>query len=318
MKNDTLTSFKRAINNVGFCLKKHSPEILLVCGIVGTVAGTVLACKATLKLNDILEETNDDVKKIKDVEANESIVEYTSDDAKKDLTIVYTKTALKIAKLYSPALIIGGLSMASLVGSHNILSKRNMALAAAYATVDGGFKKYRNRVIEKFGDKVDKELRFGTKSEKIEEKVVDEKGKEKKVKKDVDVIHDITDFSGYSDFAKIFDESSEYWEDDSSFNLTFLKHQESYANDLLKAKGHLFLNEVYDMLGIKRTKAGQVVGWIYDPKNEDHKGDNYVTFGIYNVRSQANRDFINGYEDCVILDFNVDGNIINTFKAGDI
>ena len=114
---------------------------------------------------------------------------------------------------------------------------------------------------------------------------------------------------GYSDYAKFFDEGCREWDKDPEYNLTFLKCQENYANDLLKSKGHLFLNEVYDMLGIPRTKAGQIVGWIYDEENPI--GDNYVDFGIYDVYKEANRNFVNGYERNILLDFNVDGDILS-------
>lgn len=109
-----------------------------------------------------------------------------------------------------------------------------------------------------------------------------------------------------SEYARFFDASCMRWTKDSEFNLTFLKQQEHYANERLRIKGHLFLNEVYDMLDITRTKAGQVVGWIYDEKNPI--GDNRVDFGINDDR---NKDFVNGNENTILLDFNVDGNILD-------
>lgn len=107
-----------------------------------------------------------------------------------------------------------------------------------------------------------------------------------------------------SQYARFFDEGSPAWSKDSEYNLMFLKQQQQYANDLLKKRGHIFLNEIYDMLGIPRTKAGAVVGWVYDENNPI--GDNYVSFGITDER---NANFVNGYEKSVLLDFNVDGNI---------
>ena len=231
--------------------------------------------------------------------------EYTKDDGKKDLAIVYVQTTVKFVKLYAPAVILGSLSIACLLTSHNILRKRNVALAAAYATIDRGFKEYRNRVIERFGEDVDHELKYNVTSKKFEEVVVDEKGKEKKVTKTVN----IADPNLHSDYARFFDEGSAYWEKDAEYNLTFLRAQQQYANDKLRANGHLFLNEVYDMLDIKKTKAGQIVGWIYDDKNPI--GDNYVDFGMYVTDREKTRDFVNGYERVILLDFNVDGDILD-------
>ena len=189
------------------------------------------------------------------------------------------------------------------LASNNILRKRNIALAAAYATVDTSFKEYRNRVIDRFGKELDRELKYNIKSKEIEETVVDDKGKEKTVKKTIEV----ADPNTYSDYARFFDDGCIGWDKDAEYNLMFLKQQQNYANEMLKSKGHLFLNEVYDMLGIPRTKAGQVVGWIYDEKNP--VGDNFVDFGLYDMHREAVRDFVNGYERTILLDFNVDGNI---------
>ena len=108
-----------------------------------------------------------------------------------------------------------------------------------------------------------------------------------------------------SDYARWFDDSCCGWTKDPEYNLTFLKCQERYANDMLRAKGFLFLNEVYDMLGMPKTKAGQVVGWIYNEENPI--GDNRVEFGL---NLERNADFINGLTNMVLLDFNVDGNIL--------
>ena len=301
MKITIKTAAKKAMFNV----KKHSPEILIVAGIAGVVTSAVMACKATTKVNDVLAETKENINKVHDVMADKGISEkeYSKEDSARDLAIIYGKACVKLAKLYGPAVALGGLSLTAIVCSNNILRKRNVALAAAYTAIDTSYKQYRSRVIEKFGENVDREMKYGIKAVQIEEKTVDENGKKKTVKKTVEVVNPYD----YSDYARFFDVGNPNWEKDSEYNLMFLKRQQAYANDKLKANGYLFLNEVYDMLGIPKSKAGQVVGWIYDPENGS--GDNYVDFGIYNVNREAARDFVNGYERTILLDFNVDGNI---------
>ena len=301
MKINVKTAAKKAMFNV----KKHSPEILIVAGIAGVVTSAVMACKATMKVNEVLAETKENINKVHDVMADQGISEkeYSKEDSARDLAIIYGKACVKLAKLYGPAIALGGLSLTAIVCSNNILRKRNVALAAAYTAIDTSYKQYRSRVIEKFGENVDREMKYGIKAVQIEEKTVDENGKKKTVKKTVEVVNPYD----YSDYARFFDVGNPNWEKDSEYNLMFLKRQQAYANDKLKANGYLFLNEVYDMLGIPKSKAGQVVGWIYDPENGT--GDNYVDFGIYNVNREAARDFVNGYERTILLDFNVDGNI---------
>jgi hypothetical protein len=304
MKKDFVTGLNVTFNKIIFGLKKHSPQILIVAGVAGTITGAVMACKATTKISDILDKTKDDVKAIHDCLADESLAEeYTKENANKDLVIVYAQTGVKLAKLYAPAISVGIFSLGCILTSHGILSRRTVALAAAYSTIDRGFKEYRNRVVERFGKEVERELKYNIKAKTFEEPVIDEKGKEKNIKTTVNIAYP----DSRSSYARFFDSTSYYWEKDSSFNLTFLRQQEQYANDRLRATGRLFLNEVYQMLDIPKTKEGQIVGWVYDPDNPI--GDNYVDFGIYDIYSESNRRFVNGYEPVILLDFNVDGNI---------
>lgn len=321
-KTEIMTSVSNTFNKVSFQMKKHSPEILVVAGVIGTVASAVMACKATTRVNSILEKSKENIDAIHDypdrkdvnVETENGIVNaYTEKDMKKDLTYVYAQTGIELAKLYAPSVALGVLSISSILASNNILRKRNVALAAAYATVDKSFKEYRNRVVERFGQEIDRELKYNIKAQKVSETVVDEEtGKEKKVKKEAFVVNP-SDISGYARFFEKYtvDEDGNsvlnpHWESNNEYNLMFIKAQESYANDLLKAKKRLFLNDVYEMLGLSQTKAGQVVGWVYNPEHPN--GDNYVDFGLY-ADNLSYSDYANGFDPAILLDFNVDGNI---------
>ena len=310
MKNTKfMNGVTKTFNMVTFQLKKHSPEILLVGGVIGAVASTVLACRATTKVSGILDKAKGDIDCIHKCMDDESLKEeYTHEDGKKDLTIVYAQTGLELIKLYAPAVALGTLSIASICTSNNILRKRNMALAAAYATVDKSYKEYRDRVIERFGKDMDRELKYNIKAKEIEETVVDEHGNETTIKKTVDTL----DPNDLGDFTFFFDETSREWTKDPEYNLMFLKARQKWATDRLRSRGYLFLNEVLDELDIDKTVAGQSVGWIYDEKNP--VGDNFVDFGIYNIYSARARAFVNGYEPNILLDFNVDGDILHLFR----
>ena len=264
-KAEIVKSMNGFLSKTSFQLKKHSPEILVVAGVIGVVTSAVMACKATTKVGEILDKTKEDVETIHKCEADESVKErYSSEDAQKDLAIVYVQTGMKFAKLYGPSVILGALSITSILASNNILRKRNVALSAAYAAIDKGFKEYRSRVIERFGEEVDRELKYNLKAKKF---------------------------------------LNPHWESNNEYNLMFIKAQERYANDLLKAKKRVFLNEVYEMLGLPRTKAGQIVGWVYNPENS--KGDNYIDFGLYSDNLSYS-DYVNGFDQAILLDFNVD------------
>lgn len=270
--------------------QKHSPVLLLGAGVVGVVGTVVLACRATLKVEEVLTEHQEMAKHIKTFEH----VDYSEDDRVKDQAVLYTKTAMKLTKLYGPAVLIGALSIGCLTGSHVVLSRRNAGLTAAYAALEKGFNEYRKRVADEFGDEKEREFRYGA----ISVTETNEKGERVTVRK-------ANPTGALSIYAKLFDENSTSWNLEPMYNLAYLKCQQQFANDRLRAKGHLFLNEVYDSLGLDRTPAGQVVGWVWDNKEG---GDNYVDFGIFNAEMEPEHlAFFTGREKSIWLDFNVDG-----------
>ena len=310
-KNEIMKSVGLTFNKIGFQIQKKSPELLVAAGIAGVVVSAVMACKATIKASEVAEEVKETIDEIHEIE-EKGITRagnpYSIEDTKKDLTTTYLQTGVKYAKLYAPSVILGAASITCIVASHRVLKKRNIALAAAYTTLDKCFKEYRGRVMERFGEQVEKEIRYNIKAKEIKKTVVDETGKKEKVKEVVDVpAVDGWDPSQYSPYARRFDETHPNWTKNPEMNRFYLKARQAQANDMLKARGHLFLNEVYDMMGFPRTKAGAVVGWLYDPKRPE-LGDSYVDFGMYEI--QEGEDF-ESYVKSYILDFNVVGDITN-------
>lgn len=310
MNTELISKVSRSFHKVGFKFKKHSPEILAVTGVIGVVTSAVMACKATTKVNDIVDETKDTIEKIHDSVGKGLHTfdgeEYTEEVAKKDLTIVYTQTGLKFVKLYGPSVALGVASIACLLGSNHILRKRNIALAAALTNVATSFKEYRGRLVDRFGKDLDRELRFGIKAKEVEETVVDEDGNETTIKKTVEVVDPNTAHSLYS---IVFCEGNTGWTRNAELNKVFLIQQQNWANDKLKMNGVLTLNEVYDMVGAPRTAYGQIAGWVYTDDNSI--GDNFVDFGIFDVNNEKACDFVNGREKSIILDFNCIGNILD-------
>lgn len=258
------------------------------------------------KLDDVMEDSHkkldsvhEDIKAIEDGEESE----YTMKDCKKSLTTIYMQAGWELTKLYGPSILLGALSIGSIVTSNRILRQRNAALATAYMTVNKSFKEYRNRVVEKFGKDVDQELRYNMQHNTMETVVQNEDGTQTVVTEEYDVV----DPNTLSVYTRIFDCGNTGWNDDPEQTLWFLRQQQNWANEKLKAQGYLYLNDVFSMLGFQGTKIGHEVGWIYDEKNPI--GDNFVDFGIFDVNNAAKRRFVNGYEKAVLLDFNVDGPI---------
>ena len=310
MKTELISKVSRSLHKAGFKFKKHSPEILAVTGVIGIVTSAVMACKATTKVNDIVDEAKETIDKIhesvgKGLHTSDG-EEYTEEIAKKDLTITYVQTGLKFVKLYGPSVALGIASIGCMLGSNHILRKRNIALAAALTNVATSFKEYRGRLVDRFGKDLDRELRFGIKAKEVEETVTDEDGKETTVKKTVEVVDPNTVHSMYS---IVFCEGNTGWTRNAELNKVFLIQQQNWANDKLKMNGILTLNEVYDMVGAPRTAYGQIAGWVYT--DDSSIGDNFVDFGIFDVNNEKACDFINGREKSIILDFNCIGNILD-------
>lgn len=272
--------------------QKHSPTILFAGGVVGVVSTVVLASRATLKLEEVVKAAAEDIDTAKSLGASNHPA-YSEKDMKRDCLIVYTRSAISIAKLYAPAVIVGTLSIAALTGSHIILNRRNIALTAAYNTAVKSFEQYRQRVRDELGEEKDREFRFGTEEHEVYTEDKNGKPKVEKVKR----------AGGTSMYAKFWDKSSSVFSDDPSYNVVTLRAQQKWANQKLKSQGYLMLNDVLDSLDIDRVPEGQLVGWL-----SDGEGDGYVSFGVLDgERPDEFIDFMTGRENSILLDFNVDG-----------
>lgn len=300
------SSVTRALGKTKLKIKTNSPEILIIAGCIGCAASIIAACKATLKVNDILDASKEDVKNIHAVAENPEFAnDYTEDDKKKDLLNVYVKTGVKLVKLYAPTAIIFGLSLASILTSNKIMRKRNTILAGAYAALDKSYKEYRNRVVDKFGKEADHELLTkDTKANKLEsenEKKSGEEKSENKTKSD----------NVLNPFAAHFDEYSKNHVNDMAMNEDFIRGILRFANTKLIQNGFLFLNDILNALGLPETEEGQLFGWIYD-KN-DPELHNHISFGLDDESNISAIEFKNRQRNDVWLFFNVDGLIVNRF-----
>lgn len=302
------TSVTRSLAKTKMTLKVKSPELLIIAGAAGFAASIFTACKASFKVDDILDEAKETIDKIHEVANNPDFADkYSEEDKKKDLTIAYVKTGVKFIKIYAPTAIIFGLSLASILNSNRIMKQRNAALMTAYAGLERAYKEYRNRVVERFGKDADYEMEHGIKAIEIEEKTTDPKtGKEITEKK--------TEYEykpGPNPYAFLWDEYCKNHCSDPLMAYSYYKCQLKYLNDKLIAEGYLFLNEVYRAFGAPETEAGQIVGWIYDKR--DGSLHNKIDFGVDDVNNIGARDFRDGKESCVWLYPNVDGIIVNKF-----
>lgn len=318
-KEEIMMKASQMLSKTTFKLKKASPTIMIVGAAIGGVTAAVLACKATIKAQDILNEHNTAVKTIHTTkeQIEHGVIQldegesYTEKDYKNDITTTYVQTGLKLAKVYAPAVTLGAVSLGCMFGSHHIMSKRNASLTAAYIALDKAFEEYKSRVSDRFGSRVQEELEHNIKAVELESKSTNEQGVEETIKEYKDIAMQHT-----SPYTCIFDETVDTWQPDNMMNRNYLFLMEQSANKRLRIQGHLFLNDVLASLGTHggvtlKTPEGQIVGWIYDPN--DPTRQSHVDFGVTNYveGDEALNSFINGGERSVMLRFNCDGPIID-------
>lgn len=313
-----MNSLTKAFSEVKFWGKKHSPELLIASGICLALSSVVLACVATNKIRKPLEVAT---AKIKDTHAlmNDSYKIqnglYSVEEGRKELAKTYAKTAGKILWVYAPAILTFSLSVSCILGSHKIMKGRNIALAAAYTTLENGYKAYRNRVKEKLGEEAEDLLYKNVTKEKQE--TADKDGKLKSTT--VNTPHLDKNSNPYS---ALYTCGNRGWERNAVLNYEFLMTQQSYLNRKLQAQGFLFLSDVYDalgfdasMLGADKVRASHILGWIYDLK--DPTRDNYVSFGLTNpnnITKPSVQEQLESNEPSFWLEFNCDGDILNLNK----
>ena len=300
MKINTKT-LRKSFKKAQLTVRKHSPEILMVAGVIGTVAGAVMACKETLELEDVLDECKQEKMELEEQYA--MCEEYSEDALKKDQVKLTIKQAAKIVKLYAPSVIMEVTSIGVIFASNDIMRKRNASMAAAYATLNSMYKRYRQNVIESYGEEVDKDMRFGVKHEKVTE--IDEDGN--KVKIDARIVDLDNTALAISDYSRFFQSGCKGFDASSGrYNLLYLKGIQAMFNNKLIADGYVMLNDVYRELGFDTIPEGWSIGWVYDESNPI--GDNYIDFGLYEARNK-NQRAVNDWEPVILMDFNVDGNL---------
>lgn len=316
---DIADSVKGFVSSTSWKIEKHAPEILLVTGIVSTIAAVAMAVKATPKAMAVIEEHKKQLEVIEKseeagvtVNADGETVEYTPDDAKKDRRTTLAKTVISCGKLYAMSALLLGLSIFCQIKGYKTLSRRLAEASMAYAALATKFKSYRKRVADKLGADEEAVIYHDMKAVDVVRNGEDENGNPTEAGIDTVFVADDDDYTAlFSQYDKdgILNPN---WYPDSAQNLDWLRMEQDYWNNVLKCrKGKpVFLNEVRERLRVGRTQKAQAVGWVYKPDDPNHNGDNYIDFGLDRmVRAYRNGDEFPD-EASFVLDFNVDGNVM--------
>ena len=309
-----LTNIKAFARVAKQTIVKHSPEILMCLGGATFVATVVVACKETVKEEDILIEHDF---ALADIESEHEDNQLFDDAAyKKSKINAYKHVTIETVKNYAPAVVLGTTSLACFFGAFGIMRKRYATIVLAYGALEESFRKYRERVIESRGVEEDIYYLTGAKPKSIT--VKDEDGK--KEKKQQLTLQDGSIASPYVfKFGKYCADGSlnKQWSEEQQSNLSYVLGQQDWLNSQLyfrnvfddkhrvKIRGSVMLNEVRDLLGEIAIPAGSVVGWRYS--NGEHKCNGYIDFRITEateIDEETGREI-----PCLIINPNVDGMI---------
>lgn len=302
------TNAVRYYNRAKLVVGKHSPEILMAVGTVSIVGGVVMVCKEALNLETIVSENETRREKVNTAledgwtyGENNTPVTYTDKDAQHDKLIITAQTGIKLVRNFAPAaaLVTGGI--ACFFVAHGIMHKRNLALVAAYNALSAEFNDYK-KVVDA---NVDEET-----ATRIKQGIAKAKEDNGDVKKGDDICVRDIDATMY---ARFFDRDNPNYSRDNDYNMSFICAQERTANRIIERRGHVFLNEVYELYGLPHTKAGAVVGWVLGKgPNRDGCVDVTATRVWRNAATgDTSLTYKDGYDQAILLDFNPDGVILD-------
>lgn len=242
---DKITNFIKTTK--GF-MHKHSPEILTGIGVTGMITTTVLAVKATPKALTLIE------------------------DKKKELNVdklTVKDTIVAAWKPYIPAAVTCVVSASCIIGASAVSTKRNAALATAYAISEKTLLTYRDKVVETLGEKKEKEIR-----EKVAQDEVN--------KKPVSSTQIITTSKG--DTLCMDAISGRYFKSD----IDIIKKAVNELNRQMTHHNYISLNELYNEIGLEPIKTGDSLGWNIDN-------------GL--IEPDFSACLTNDDEPCIVLDF---------------
>lgn len=283
----------------GFKIQQKSPEIFLGLGIASMAGALAVTVVATVKAHDILDDHKEHLVNINEAADDADNTTYDANDLAHDTKLAYARLAKKLVLAYGPAVMLAGTSMFCFCKGQSILKARNAALSTALAGVTDQFRRYREKVIDKYGAEVDEEMRYAVANETVK----GEDGKKHTVRTMS------SEVAGYGPYARVFDDTNTNWQGSVAYVKQWLEGCEAHCNAILNGRGVLYLNEVYDMLGFDRTPVGQTHGWVYDPRRD--VDTNWVDFGMKDFAKPNSKAWQLGETDVIILDFNVDGYILD-------
>lgn len=265
------TSISKVAGKTGLKIKKYSPEILLAVGVVTEVAAIVSAVKAAKNHDQIIADHEDRLEIAKlgyTPEELDEIKEGTEvvaiDDQKiirKKVTKCYIKTAGNLAKNYALTAAFSGVSMASFIGMHNIQAGRIAGLSTAYTGLKEGFDRYVKNNIELNGEENHRKCKYGFDKDTKETVSIDGEKQtiEETAVKDLESVKD----AGYYADSYWFDkQSSPMFKGMGNYDIMSLDAAEEYINALIETRGWATLNDVFDNIGMQRTKDGMIEGWV--------------------------------------------------------
>jgi hypothetical protein len=211
-------------------LISKAPQILTSGAVLGVIATTLVAIKNDRKARVITDEIDTEIYN------SQHLLDRTVKD-----------TIKSTWHCYIPTLLIGGATIACVIKSHNVSTKRSIALSGLALLTENRFSKYREKVAEILGDKKQTEIK-----DSLAKDVVSKASTVSFSPNNVDLLKtthgDVICYDPYS--ARYFTSSVEY----------IKRILNDLGRDML-SEDQVCINQVYDMLGLLPTTIGDFLIW---------------------------------------------------------
>ena len=215
--------------------KKNAPELLTATSVIGLITTAIWAYKAGKKAGPIIKEKKEEM-------------ELTDPEDKEAKRAVVWETVKEVTPIVVPPVLIGGVTIACIVGSNRVSNKRFVTLTAAYSLSESALKDLNGKMVEMVGEKKASDIKDAIAKEKFK-KAEEHAGPERFVftgDGDVPCIDEYTGRPFRSSYQKL------------GAAINTLSHR-------IMTEMYMSLNDFYDLVdGLERTPMGDSFGWNID------------------------------------------------------
>lgn len=205
----------------------NSPTLLTAAAVTGTVLTAVLAGKSAIRAAQILDQAriHAEHQKLPPLEGRDYV----------QLTW----------REFAPPVLTGCLTIVCIIGANQIGSRRYAALAAAGAITEQTFDIYKQKVVEKLGEKKERAVRDEIAQDEVRDNPV----------RDAQII-----IAAGGDVLCRDSLSGRYFQSD----IATMRRAENETNSQINNDFYASLSDFYKRIGLSQTRMSEELGWNSD------------------------------------------------------